>query len=94
MRAVPGNLHDEHQKLAEYRTVPSIVTVLLVDYLRPRVLVHLRKASGSWVSRTVEGLDGLVDVPDLGFSLPLSEVYRNLTFRPRPEPVPLPDPGE
>lgn len=76
---------DRIQKLDEYRRQPAIRVVLLVDTEAPRVVVWRRGAEG-WASENAEGLDALIDLPEIGTALALSELFEGLEFPP-PEPA-------
>jgi Uma2 family endonuclease len=81
----PTQSFSDYTKPEEYKTVPGIEYVLIVDFALPQVLVHARdEAGGGWRSVEVSGLEAVVELPRLGLALPLAELYRDLTFRPRP----------
>ena len=75
---------DHSKKLEEYKSVASLRHILLIDGDSPEVIAYARNADGIWAARTVAGLEAVLDFPDMGFSLPMTEIYRDLTFRPRP----------
>ena len=75
---------DEDRKREEYKRVVSIRYIVLVDPDTPEVIVFERAGDGAWASRTHKGLDDEIKFVDPGFSLPLAEIYRGLSFRPRP----------
>jgi Uma2 family endonuclease len=62
---------DQHEKLEEYRTVPSLRHILIIDPDQPRLRLHSRGADGHWESAPHAGL----------------ELYEGLTFRPLPRLV-------
>jgi Uma2 family endonuclease len=78
---------DQHEKLEEYRTVPSLRHILIIDPDQPRLRLHSRSAEGHWESAPHAGLEAMVDLPALGITLPLAELYEGLTFRPLPRLV-------
>lgn len=80
---------DQSRKLEEYKSVAAIRHILIVDPNRPSIIAHERGAGG-WVSRFADGLDAVVGIAAIGISLPLSEVYEGLDFRPIPRLVPTP----
>ena len=77
-------LLDGARKLEEYKSVESITHILLIDPDQPELIHFMRENDRNWQSRTVLGLEGAVEFSDLGFSLAMTEIYRSLTFRPRP----------
>jgi len=72
---------DQTEKLEEYRSVPSLRHILVVDPDRPRVRVHSREADGRWGSVLVAGVEGDIEVAGPGLMVPLGEVYAGLKFR-------------
>lgn len=72
---------DRFQKLAEYQRHPTISVILLVDSERPLVAVW-RKAGEAWTESEAAGMDAVVDLPEIGTTLPLAELYFDLSFDP------------
>lgn len=77
-------IFDQTKKLEEYKSVASLRHILLIDADSAEIIAYIRGEDGAWSSSTLAGLDAVVDFADIGFSLPLAEIYRGLTFRPRP----------
>jgi len=75
---------DRVEKTEEFKTVPSLAYILLVDPEQPRVMLHARGADGAWASERVAGLEAAVALPALDLVLPLAELYAGLEFRRRP----------
>lgn len=68
---------DRGEKFAHYRKLPSLKHYLLVSQHRPLVEHHTRQADGSW--RMVElGPGETLLIEDLGVSVPIDAVYRDL----------------
>lgn len=78
------HVFDLFEKTDEYRTVPSIAYILLVEPNEPRVMLRERTADGGWLHHLLEGADEAVDLPGLGIRLPLAELYADVPLRPRP----------
>lgn len=78
---------DTFEKLAEYKQVNSLDTIVVVEPNAPEVVVWSRDASRTWVRRVVEGLDQTVDLPAIGVVLPLTEIYDGVVFPVRPRLV-------
>ncbi len=77
-------IFDQTKKLEEYKSVASLTHIVLIDPDAPELIVFARAAGQPWVSRTIEGLEAEVEFSSLGFSLPMAEIYRDLSFRARP----------
>jgi Uma2 family endonuclease len=80
-------IFDQTEKLEEYRTVPSLRHILMIDPEQPRLRLHTRGEDGHWTSAPHAGLDTEVALPVLGITLPLAELYEGLGFRPQPRLV-------
>ena len=48
---------DQTEKLEEYRSVPSLRYILVLDQEQPRARLHTRDAEGHWGSAPHAGLD-------------------------------------
>lgn len=65
---------DEGIKLAEYRDLPTLTSIVLVDPAR-RGIRHIRRdRDGEWVERLVNRVDGLA-LPEIGVTMPHDEVF-------------------
>lgn len=71
------NPFDTQLRVSEYRTVPDIACVILVDPEVPRAIIHRRDGAG-WRDHLHAGLDQIVDLPEIGAGLALREVYVGL----------------
>jgi Uma2 family endonuclease len=71
--------YDRGDKFAHYRRLASLRDYLLVSQRRPRV-EHYTRRGEEWVLRELDGLDGVVRLPDIGCELPLTEIYDKVTF--------------
>lgn len=73
---------DRTVKLAEYNSVPSIAHYVLVEQAEPTVHVYSRGSTGDFVIKPLEirGLDGSFELPAIGISLTMAEVYESLDF--------------
>lgn len=81
-----NRVYDFQIKLEEYKSVPSLRHMLLVDTETPEILHWSRADGGAWSVRTVEGEDAVLKVDDL-LTIPLRALYAGLEFRPRPKLV-------
>ncbi|MGO4834121.1 Uma2 family endonuclease, partial [Rhizobiaceae sp. 2RAB30] len=75
--------YDRFQKLAEYQQHPAVKVVLLVDSEAPQVTIWRRGQSG-WAPEEALGLDAVIELPEIGTVLALSELYRDIRFDPPP----------
>ena len=74
---------DQGLKLRDYDATASIRHYVLINQDEPRVLIYRRDESGRLAGGEViliEGLDGVIDLPDLEVSIPLTGVYEDLMF--------------
>ena len=79
----PSTMHvDFHEKLDEYKGLAALGSYLICAQDEARVWVWTR-SEDAWPDApdVIEGLDGAVEVPVLGITLPLAEVYRNISVR-------------
>lgn len=78
---------DLYGKLDEYRAVPSLREIVVVEPNAPQAMLWWRAEAGTWASREIEGLDEHIELPSLGIELPMGEIYDGLDFRSRPQIV-------
>ena len=72
---------DRFRKVEEYKTVASMQAVVLVDTESPQATVH-RRSGTTWSVVTVEGIDTLIDLPEIEARLQLADLYEGLSFDP------------
>jgi Uma2 family endonuclease len=73
----PTTASDDHgPKLDAYKLIASVRAVILVAQDRAEVIVHERRADGSW--RQAIHNEGKVEIPAAGCQLPLAEIYEDL----------------
>ncbi|TDQ54583.1 Uma2 family endonuclease [Phaeovulum veldkampii] len=70
---------DTHLRVLEYRAVPDIACILLIDPDEPRAILHRRDDAG-WCDHLSIGLDQVVDITEVGATVPLRDVYDGLEF--------------
>ena len=68
------------RKLEEYRSLPSLTHILLVEPDVPRVLGWHRLPGASWEHIVSEGLDGVIPLDAIGTQLAMAELYDGVTF--------------
>ena len=72
---------DRIHKLDEYKTVPSLKAILLIDTEAPQVTLYAREAGkDTWAREIVEGLEARLALPGLEAMLALDEIYEGVTF--------------
>ena len=71
---------DTYRKADEYKLVPGLARILLVDPNRPEVFMWNRDGAGEWESATVAGMEAVIDMPEIGIALPLAEIYLDIVF--------------
>ena len=67
-------------KVPEYRSVPSLDYILLVEPNAPEVVLWSRDETRAWTERRIDGLPGSVDLPALGITLALADLYEGVEF--------------
>ncbi|KQT61478.1 hypothetical protein ASG52_00885 [Methylobacterium sp. Leaf456] len=77
---------DRTRKLEEYKRHPTLRCILLVETVLPQVLLYRRNDEG-WAIETFDGLDTVIDLPEIGGRLALSDIYDGLRFEPRWDPT-------
>jgi Uma2 family endonuclease len=70
---------DQTRKVEEYKRHPTLTTILLVETVTPQALLYRRGADG-WEIETFEGLEAAIDLPDIGATLAMADIYDGLTF--------------
>lgn len=83
---------DTMEKLAEYKQVESLDHILVVESNAPEVTLWSRAENRAWIRRIIEGTDGTADLPAIGITLPLAEIYDGVDFPSALRPVRLDPP--
>ncbi len=68
-------------KNEEYRDTPSIQRYVILTQDRQQATVFARVGS-DWVGHIVSG-DAILEMPEIGISVPLSELYEGVSFEPQ-----------
>jgi Uma2 family endonuclease len=74
--------YDRGEKFDHYQKIPTLKGYVLVNQWRARVEVFERQPDDSWLLRNANGTDS-VTIPGIDISLPLAEIYQDVTFQPR-----------
>ena len=78
---------DMFGKLDEYKTVPGLAHIVVVDPDAPQVFHWSRSSGEDWRHALLEGLEAVVRLPEIDCALDLASLYEGLTFRPLPRLV-------
>jgi hypothetical protein len=57
----------------EYAAVASILAYLVLEQDRPEATI--RRRSAAWEAEVVSGLDGTLEFPEIGVSVPMAAIY-------------------
>lgn len=71
---------DLGEKLAEYKTIESLLDILLIDPDKPEATHWSRDRTGTWRAKLHAGLATVIETADPRLALHLSEIYRGLAF--------------
>jgi Uma2 family endonuclease len=66
-------------KNAEYRATPSIRRYVVLQQTHIGALAFFRKGE-DWVTEILDGPDSVLGLPEIGISIPMSELYADLVF--------------
>ena len=72
--------YDRGDKFSHYTSIPTLREYLLVAQHRPHVTRLLRQDDGTWNHSQVNDLEASVHLTSLDCELPLSEIYRDVSF--------------
>jgi Uma2 family endonuclease len=72
--------YDTGDKLAAYRTIPSLHDVIIVSHRERRITIHSRSETAEWTTR-VAIAGGRVTVASLRIDLTVDDIYRGSSVR-------------
>ncbi|HJQ34843.1 MAG TPA: Uma2 family endonuclease [Pyrinomonadaceae bacterium] len=72
--------YDRVDKFTHYKSIPTLSEYLLVAQHRPHVTRLFKQEDGLWVHTELNDLDSTLELSSLGCALPLSEIYRGVSF--------------
>jgi Uma2 family endonuclease len=83
-------------KLEEYKLIDSLARIVVIEPNAPEVIVWVRGADRSWRKAIRQGLEQEIDIPEIGVTLALAEIYDGVEFPARPrlvaeETAPVPE---
>lgn len=73
-------LYDRGQKFKLYRSIPSLKEYLLVSSLEYMVEHFTKQAEDAWNFRELSNPEDQLTIESIGFSCPIIELYRNVSF--------------
>jgi Uma2 family endonuclease len=71
--------YDLDEKMAAYLTIPSLECYIALEQHQPIAIV-MRRSSGGFLRELVEGIERTIELPFLGCSLPMQEIYEGIEF--------------
>ncbi len=71
---------DTFRQLEEYKGLPGLAAILLVEPNAPLVALWSRDPAGDWSETRIAGLDAAVDLPAPPIRLALREIYDGVRF--------------
>jgi Uma2 family endonuclease len=71
---------DLNEKFDEYIQIDSLKEYIIIAQDEPKVRHYLRQDSGDWLCKQVKDLDATLELPSIGCTLALSEIYRQIEF--------------
>ena len=72
--------YDRGEKFQHYRQLPSLREYLLISQDHPRIEHYLLIEDNKWQLIDAIGLDASLELPSIGCTLALSDVYKKVTF--------------
>jgi Uma2 family endonuclease len=74
----PGTVsHDRQTKVADYRRIPSVEEILLIDSASIFAEV-LRREGGRWITEIVGGPQAILSLASIGLTAAMSELYEGI----------------
>ena len=78
-------------KLEEYKLVDSLERIVVIEPNAPEVIIWVRGPDRNWKKGIARGIDQKLDMPEIGVTLSLAEIYDGVEFPTRPRLVPEED---
>ncbi len=69
--------HDLIRKRLAYESIAGLRRIVYVSVDEARLDMRVRSADGVWGDETVEGLNAVVGLPEIGVELPMTEIYED-----------------
>ena len=68
------------EKNEEYRETPSIQRYIILEQTHIGGIAFVRSDDGRWTSSALDGPEAVVELPEIGISLPLGEFYSGMNL--------------
>jgi len=78
--------YDRGRKADHYRQIASLKELVLIAQDHPHIERFTRRPDGGWLFHEEKNLTASFELPSLGISVMLSELYRNVRFKSATEP--------
>jgi Uma2 family endonuclease len=78
--------YDRGRKFLAYQSLESLQEYVLVAQERPHITHYVRQAGGTWLRSDLQGLTETLPFHALDCTIPVVEIYRQVTFGPQDEP--------
>ncbi|MBX3167854.1 MAG: Uma2 family endonuclease [Candidatus Eremiobacteraeota bacterium] len=75
---------DMGEKREGYLRIASLAVYLMVEQDEPTVVAYRRSDQG-FERKVYQGLEAVIELPEIGCELPLAEIYDRVEFGPEPE---------
>ena len=72
--------YDRGTKFKHYRQIPSLREYVLVDQAVAQIEHFVREDDGKWALTEITGTENSLSLDSIGCQIPLSEVYRKISF--------------
>jgi Uma2 family endonuclease len=72
--------YDRGAKFTRYREIESLEQFVLVSQDRPLVEAYARQPGGTWLLAPSSGIEAVAALQSIQINLPLSEIYRRVSF--------------
>ena len=73
-------MYDRTTKFQKYKQITSLQEYVLIEQDKPYIERYLRQSDGQWLYRDASRLDTSLELPSIGCTLALADVYRQVTF--------------
>ncbi|HJS79980.1 MAG TPA: Uma2 family endonuclease [Vitreimonas sp.] len=67
-------------KVDEYKAVPSLRHIIVLDSEAARLVLYSRAANDAWINETIEGAGAVLPLTGFGINVPLAEMYAEVSF--------------
>lgn len=71
--------YDLDEKMSAYLAIRSLESYIVLEQHQPIAIV-MQRTSGGFVRQVVEGIDATINLPSLGCSLAMKEIYDGIAF--------------